>query len=403
MREAQPAPKLTPALILAMAIAAGFSAANVWYNQPMIGIIARDLPAPAQLAALIPTATQTGFACGIFLLLPLGDRMNRRTLILRQVMGLAVALLAAALAPNIYAVIGASLCIGALACIAQQIVAFVADIAPAQSRGQAVGMVMSGLLTGILLGRVVSGAVAQYAGWRAMFFVAFGLALGMAALLARVLPNTQPKVTTSYAGLFYSLVNLVRTHRALRRATIVQAGLFGGFAAFWSLLALELQTPPISLGSDVAGLFGALGAAGVLVATLAGRLADKHGPRRVIGAGIALTASGYAVMLVWPGVPGLIAGLVLMDLGVQSAQVANQAVIYALQPDARGRLNTVFMGGMFIGGALGSGCAGVAWTLAGWPAVCAVGLTLACLSMAVHLAGGRLPAARPAAGAESGA
>ncbi len=390
MSEAQstadpPAPVLTPALTRAMVVAAGFAAANVWYNQPMIGMIARDLPAPAQLAALIPTATQIGFASGILLLLPLGDRMDRRTLILRQLVLLTAALLAAALAPGPFTLIAASVAIGAGACIAQQIVAFAADLAPPQRRGQVVGTVMSGVLSGVLMGRVLSGAVAHYAGWRTMFFLAAGLAVAMGVLLAAMLPRSRPKVGGSYASLMFSLVTLVQVHPPLLRAALIQAGLFGGFAAFWSLLALKLQTPPLNLGSDVAGLFGMIGAAGVMVATFAGRLADRRGPRGVIGAGIALTALGFVALWAIPGVAGLIAGVLLMDLGVQGAQVANQSVIYALQPDARGRLNTVFMGVMFTGGALGSGIAGLAWTLAGWPAVCAVGLALCAGSMALHL------------------
>ncbi len=394
MPDTQPAvqaapPPLTARLTLAMATAAGFAAANVWYNQPMLGVIARDLAAPTQLVALIPTATQVGFATGIVLLLPLGDRMDRRTLLLRQLVWLTLALLAAAVAPGPLTLIAASAAIGAGACIAQQIVAFVADLAPAQSRGQAVGTVMSGLLSGILLGRLLSGVVAQHAGWRAMFFAAAALALLMGALLGWMLPRSRPKVRGSYSGLLFSLVELVRAHRALRRATLTQAGLFGGFSAFWSLLALKLQAPPLELGSEVAGLFGVLGAAGVMVATFAGRLSDRHGPRGVIGVGIALTAASFVVMALWPGLPGLIAGLVLLDLGVQSAQVANQSVIYALQPDARGRLNTVFMTGMFAGGAVGSGAAGLGWTLAGWPAVCGVGFLLALGSLAAHLPGGR--------------
>ena len=380
------APVLTPALTLAMAVASGFSAANVWYNQPMIGLIARDLPAPAQLAALIPTATQAGFACGIFLLLPLGDRMDRRALILRQVAALVVALLSAALAPGIASLLASALAIGATACIAQQIVAFAADIARPERRGQAVGTVMSGVLSGILMGRLVSGVVAEHFGWRAMFFIAAGLACFMGALLAWMLPRTTPKVGGSYGSLLYSLAALARRYAKLRRATLIQAGLFGGFAAFWSLLALRLQEPDLALGSGVAGLFGVLGAAGVLVATLAGRLSDRHGPRGVIGAGIVLMAVGYVALYALPGVAGLIIGVLLLDIGMQAAQVANQSIIYALQPDARGRLNTVFMGGMFIGGALGSGLAGLAWTVAGWPAVCAVGFILACSSMALHLA-----------------
>jgi predicted MFS family arabinose efflux permease len=385
-------PRLTPGITLAMATAAGFAAANVWYNQPMLGVIAAGLHAPTHLIALVPTATQIGFAIGILFLLPLGDRMDRRTLILRQLIWLTVALLAAAAAPGPATLIAASSAIGAGASIGQQIIPFAAELAPPERRGRVVGMVMSGLLSGILLGRVLSGAVAEHFGWRAMFLLAAGLAVLMGGLMAWTLPRSRPSAGGSYGRLLFSLVDLIRAHRGLRRATLIQGGLFGGFSAFWSFLALELAAPPLSLGSGVAGLFGVLGAAGVAVATLAGRLSDRHGPRGVIGAGIALTATGFVVLAAWPTLAGIIAGLMLVDVGVQAAQVANQSVIYALQPDARGRLNTVFMTGMFIGGALGSGAAGIGWAKAGWTAVCAVGFALAMLALAVHT----IAAVRPA-------
>jgi predicted MFS family arabinose efflux permease len=376
--------RLTPGLILAMATAAGFAAANVWYNQPMLGVIATDLRAPTHLIALIPTATQIGFATGIMLLVPLGDRMDRRTLILRQLAWLTFALLAAALSPGPLALIVASAGIGAGACIAQQIIPFAAELAPPARRGRVVGMVMSGLLTGILLGRVLSGAVAEHFGWRAMFFLAAGLAVLMGVLLRLMLPRSRPSVSGSYGNLLLSLLDLARRHRALRRATLIQAGLFGGFSAFWSFLALKLAAPPLNLGSDVAGLFGVLGAAGVAVATLAGRIADRHGPRWVIGGGAAMVAAGFVVLAVWPNLPGIIVGLMLVDVGAQAAQIGNQTVIYALQPDARGRLNTVFMTVIFIGGALGSGAAGLGWVRAGWTAVCGVGFVFALGALAVH-------------------
>jgi predicted MFS family arabinose efflux permease len=377
-------PRLAPRIVAAMAAGAGFAAANVWYNQPMLGLIARDLHAPLGQVAMIPTATQVGFALGILLLLPLGDRMDRKRLILRQVAWLTVALLAAALAPGVMALILASVAVGAGACIAQQIIPFAAELAPPAERGRIVGQVMSGLFTGILLARVLSGAVAQHFGWRAMFLLAAALALVLAGLLGATLPRSRPGVSTTYRELLFSLLDLTHRFRALRRAALVQAGLFGSFSAFWSVLALKLQAPPLGLGSDVAGLFGVLGVAGILAASVAGRLADRYGSRMVVGGGIAITAASWLPFAFVPGLAGLIIGLVLLDLGVQAAQIGNQAVIYALAPEARGRVNTVFMTVMFAGGAIGSGAAGVAWPLGGWPAVCAVGAALALLSFAAH-------------------
>ena len=382
---------LAPRVLAAMAVAAGVVAANVWYNQPMLGLIARDLHASSGQVAMIPTATQIGFGIGILLLLPLGDRMDRRRLILRQFAGLTLALVAASLAPGATALILASVVVGASGCIAQQIVPFAAELAAPALRGRAVGTVMSGLFTGILLGRVLSGSVAEHFGWRAMFGVAAVLAVLVGAMLAAVLPHSRPSVSTSYGRLLWSVVELARRHAPLRRASLTQAGLFGSFSAFWSVLALKLQAPPLSLGSDVAGLFGVLGAAGIVAASVAGRLADRHGARIVVGGGIVVAAACWPVFAFVPGLAGLIGGLILLDLGVQAAQIGNQTVIYALAPDARGRVNTMFMTIMFVGGALGSAAAGAAWLLAGWRAVCAVGLAFAAGSLLVHARGGRRP------------
>ncbi len=389
LRPAETPPGLSPRVTATMAAAAGFAAANVWYNQPMLGLITRDLHASPGQIALIPTATQVGFAFGILLLLPLGDRMDRRLLILRQLGWLTLSLLAAMLAPGPTALILASAAVGAGACIAQQIVPFAAELALPESRGRAVGAVMSGLFTGILLGRVLSGAVAEHFGWRAMFGLAAVLAVLVGALLTLVLPRSRPSVSTSYGRLLLSVVELARRYRALRRAALVQAGLFASFSTFWSVLALRLQAPPFSMGSDVAGLFGVLGVAGILAASVAGRLADRYGPRAVVGGGIAITAACWPVFAFVPGLAGLIIGLVLLDLGVQAAQIGNQSVIYALAPEARGRVNTFFMTVMFVGGAIGSGAAGAGWLLAGWPAVCAAGLALVLLSGLAHGRGGR--------------
>ena len=394
MSDAQVIPRpesagLSPRVTAAMAVAAGFGAANVWFNQPMLGLFARDLHASPAQVAMIPTATQIGFGVGILFLLPLGDRMDRRGLILRQLVWLTLALLAAALAPGATALILASAAVGAGACIAQQIIPFAAELARPEARGRAVGTVMSGLFTGILLARVVSGAVGERYGWRVMFVLAAGLSVLVGIMLRLALPRSRPSVRASYGGLLLSLLELLRHYRALRQAALIQAGLFASFSAFWSVLALKLEAPPLSLGSDVAGLFGLFGVAGIFAASASGRVADRHGTRVVVGAGILIAALCWPVFAFLPGLVGLIAGVILLDFGVQTAQIGNQTVIYALAPEARGRVNTIFMTIMFVGGAIGSGFGGAAWLLGGWPALCAVGVAFPLLSLAVHLLGGR--------------
>jgi predicted MFS family arabinose efflux permease len=386
-----PSLTLTPRLTLALAIAAGIAAANVWFNQPMLGSIATSLRAPIQQVAVLPTATQIGFASGILLLVPLGDRISRRRLILAQFWALALAAMAAAFAPGVATLTLASVAVGLAASVTQQIVPFAAELAAPGARARAVGTVMSGLLAGVLLGRVFSGVLAEHFGWRATFGVAAALGVLVALGLAALLPHSRPSVRLSYGALLLSVVELFSRLAPLRRASVVQAGLFGAMSAFWSVLVWKLQAPPLRLGADIAGLFGVLGAAGVMAASLAGRFADRFGARGVIGAGCVLSAAGFVVFALWSGLGGLIVGLILLDLGVQAAIVGNQVVIYALAPEARGRINTAFMTVMFSGGAFGSAAAGYGWVLAGWPAVCAVGLALTAFSLVFHLA-----AARPA-------
>ncbi len=383
------APGLTPVVTLAMAVAAGASAADVWYNQPMLGAMARDLGSSEHGIAAIPTATQLGFALGILLLLPVGDRMNRRKLIVLQLAGTAVAMAIAALSTNLALLTAASVLVGIGGSTAQQIIPFVAELASPETRGRKVGVVMSGLLSGVLLARVVSGAVADQLGWRAMYWLAAGVALVMAFGARAVLPTSRPSTNASYPALLRSLAGLARRHPALRKAALIQACLFGTISAFWSVLALLLEGPEYGLGATAAGLFGLVGVAGILAAPLAGKVSDTRGPHGVIGLSIALMAASFVLFAAWPSLLGLVIGVVLVDLGAQAAMVSNQSIIYGLAPDARGRVTTIYMAVMFLGGAVGSAGAGVAWAiggggLGGWRAVCALCLVLAVAAWFVH-------------------
>ncbi len=380
IQEPAEAPSLGRGRLFAMALATGSAVANIYYNQPMLGMIERSFP-HSPVAALVPTLTQVGYALGLLLLLPLGDLLERRRLVVVQFLAVAAASALAALATGVTGLVVASVLIGAAATVAQQIVPFVAILATPERRGQAIGLVMSGLLAGILFSRTLAGFVARYASWQAMFWVAVPIALFSALLMAWCLPRHPTAHKMRYRELLASTAALWLHEPVLRRASFTQAMLFAAFSAFWTVLALRLQLPAFHLGADVAGLFGLVGAVGVAMAPLAGRVADRRGPYLVIGLGTAVTVLAWLVFGGWGSLPGMVVGVVLLDFGVQVALVSHQHLIYGLHPEFKSRLNTVFMTIMFLGGALGSAGAALAWQHGGWFAVSLFGGALALVAL----------------------
>ena len=361
--------------VLVLAAGCGLSVANLYYNQPLLAAMARDVAVSPGRISLIATLTQVGYALGLFLFVPLGDLLERRTFIVAMLGAVTVALLAVAASPGFVGLAFASLALGTATIVPQLIVPFAAGMADPKERGRVVGTVMSGLLIGILGARTVSGVVGAELGWRAMYALAALPMLALAATFRALLPRSAPKPPgLSYPALLRSMVGLFRDQPILRQSILYGALAFGAFSAFWTTLSFFMAGPPYHYRSDRVGLLGLVGIAGALAAPIIGRLADKGHPRRAIGLGLACMLLSFAIFHAAGGrLWGLIAGIVILDIGFQATHVTNMARIYALPAHAHGRLNTVYMVVFFCGGAAGSYASSVAWTRLGWGGVCLVG------------------------------
>ncbi len=390
MNTTLPAHAISRWVIFLLAIGAGFSVASIYYAQPLLPLMGSDLHLSIEGMGLVPTLTQAGYAVGILFLLPLGDRHDRRTLILLKSTALALVLLASSLVTELHSLLIVSLLIGMAATMAQDIVPAAAILAPEGKQGKTVGTVMTGLLLGILLSRTVSGIVGEAFGWRVMYQLAAASIALIGVVMWAVLPRFAIHSTLSYPALMRSMAHLWRRYPALRRAALAQGFLSIAFSAFWSTLAVMLLER-YQLGSAVAGGFGIAGAAGALAAPLAGGLADKLGAGKVTQLGAALVTVSFALMFLMPmlGVHGqliLIAvSAVGFDLGLQSSLVAHQNLVYSLEPQARGRLNALLFTVVFIGMALGSALGTKVYALAGWPAVVALATLTGAIALVIRL------------------
>jgi len=388
---ASPAETLPGPLVFTLAAGAGLSVASIYYSQPMLDIIGKQFNVGVGAVGMVPMLTQMGYALGILLLAPLGDRHDRRAIILIKGLLLVAALLLCGFSGGLNALLIASFATGLTATVAQDIVPASAALAPERSRGKTVGTVMTGLLVGILLSRVVSGVVAEYFGWRAMYWLAAALVLLISLALWRVLPRFTPGTSVSYPRLLLSLAHLWRHHQTLRRAALAQGLLSVGFSAFWSTLALMLSDR-FHLDSAVAGAFGLAGAAGAMAAPLAGSVADRIGPARVTIVGAGLVTVSFALMFLLPALP-LPAQLTLIvlstigfDLGVQATLVAHQTLVYSLAPEARSRLNALLFTVVFIGMATGAALGSLALARWGWNGVVTLATLAGAASFALRLA-----------------
>jgi predicted MFS family arabinose efflux permease len=376
---------LSAGMTTLLAAACGLTAANVYYAQPLIGLIAPAVGLGDRAASLIVTVTQVGYCIGLILLVPLGDLIENRALTFWTLLADVVALLAAALAPSALAFLSAALFIGVASVATQMLVPIAAHLAPDATRGRTIGNVMSGLLLGIMLARPVSSLIADVFGWRAVFGASALAITALAFALRARLPERAPKVDHGYVALIASLWTLLRDTPVLRRRAAYQAALFAAFSLYWTAVPLELAGPAFGLSQRGIALFAFAGAAGALAAPIVGRVADRGWGGVATAVSMAMVAAAFPVARI--GADGsliaLLAGAVLLDAGVQGNQVVSQRVIYALGDQARSRLNGLYIAMFFVGGAVGSSIASLAFASGGWERVSWIGMVFPLIALAL--------------------
>ncbi len=368
--------------ITLMAICTGLIVANIYYCQPLVVLIGRTFGVSESRAGMVTFLTQFGYAAGLLFFVPLGDKLERKTHIIITTALTVLALVAAALSPTLLSLEIAGFFIGMTSIVAQLILPLAAHLAVPEKRGQVIGTIMSGLLIGVLLSRTFSGFVGAWLGWRGMYWVAAGLSAFLLALMRFSLPTSSPQFPGAYSSLMKSLVSLIYGQRLLHEAAAISFFSFATFGMFWTTMVLHFAGPPFHFHSDKLGLFGLAAVCGALIAPLIGGSADKTNPRIAIGMGI--LAMVIAFILFYLGslsLPWFIAGIILLDLGQQSIHVSNQSRVFALLPEARNRLNTVYMTISFLGTAAGSFWGLRIWEGFHWTGICLTGLMfLACCS-----------------------
>lgn len=374
------------ALLYTLAAIAGISVANLYYNQPLLNMIREDLGVTEFQANLLPMLTQIGYAAGLLFIIPLGDLFHRKKIISMNFIILVVSLLGVGVAQNIHIMLMASLLTGICSVIPQFFIPIAAQFSTPETKGKNVGIVLSGLLTGILASRVISGFVGELWGWREMYFAASALMLVCGAVILKVLPDIRPTFDGKYASLMKSLFSLVREFPMLRVCAVRAAFAFGSFLAMWACMAFKLKEAPFYAGSDVVGLLGLCGIAGALTASTVGKYIRRVGVRRFNFIGCALILLAWCCL--WLGgnsYAGLVAGIVIIDIGMQCIQLSNQTTVFSLCPGASNRINTIFMTTYFIGGSLGTFLAGSFWQLFAWHGVVGVGFAMAFCSLVITM------------------
>lgn len=374
-------------LMLLLSVTCALAVANVYFAQPLLESMAESMGVTSGVIGVVVTATQVGYALGLLLIVPLGDLVNRKRLILSQIVLSAIALAAVGASQAWLSLLGAMMVVGLMAVVVQVIVAYAASLASPSKRGQAVGTVTSGIVLGILLARFTSGLIADLAGWRAVYFVSAGLMLSLAGVLWKRLPHVASSTPQdAYFALIRSLFRLLITEPVLQIRALLALLIFAAFSVLWTAMVLPLSAPPLSLSHTVIGMFGLAGVAGALAARRAGQWADRGLGQRVTGLALcALTLSWLPISFAQTSLVALVCGVILLDFAVQAVHVTSQSLIFAARPDAQSRMVGAYMCFYSTGSALGAVAATQAYARWGWFAVSLLGASISAVALVFWL------------------
>ena len=375
---------LSNQVLYLLSISAGLVVANLYYNQPLLHQIAISFKVSDAEVSNVALFTQLGYALGLLFIIPLGDKVSNKKILQWDFLVMVISLIAAGLANSLFILILSSFFVGFTSAIPQLFVPMAAQLSDDKNRGRAIGIVMSGLLIGILGSRVISGFVGEQFGWRVMFYAAAVMMVLLFILLRFKLPSIKPVFKGSYASLMKSLYHYFKTDSSLRLATLRGGLAFAGLSAFWTTLVF-LMEDSFGYGSTIAGAFGILGIVGALGATVVGKIGTNISNHKVIVVGtLLLIVSWIIILFSGHSIIGLMAGVLLVDLGMQSLHITNQKIIFSNTPEARNRVNTIYMVGFFIGGAFGTVAGAIAWGNYQWIGVGVLGIILSVSILIVH-------------------
>lgn len=369
---------LSKTLTLLFSVTCALAVANVYFAQPLLASMARSLGVTSGSIGIVVTATQAGYALGLLFIVPLGDKVDSRRLILTLVTLSVLALAAVGASRHWLALLAAMSLTGLMAVVVQVLVAYAALLSPPAQRGQAVGALTSAIVLGILMARFTSGLIADLAGWRAVYFVSSGLMLTIAAVLWKIAPPAKPlRNQPTYPALIRSLFKLFLTEPVLRSRGLFALLIFAAFSVLWTAMVLPLSAAPLSLSHTAIGLFGLAGVAGALAARRAGRWADRGWGQRVTGLSLGLLAlSWLPIAFAESSLIALVVGVILLDFAVQAVHVTNQSFLFAARPDAQSRMVGAYMCCYSVGSALGAAAATQVYALWGWQAVSLLGASI---------------------------